>query len=182
MPTLRRGGKGNGKSVTVESVTRGKIIGGHGEGIVRDVDVTIGTRTRRMVQKEFHEPYAGDVNYRAPRNQFEIMHELIALNRKKKLGLNINPTIRLMENPEKGKKPFLVMTKLNIRKWSSLTVNQRIQFEKIRGQQIKILKENGYRTGGDSFFPILKDKKITAVISDFGNIRKLTKDELQPTQ
>jgi hypothetical protein len=149
---------------------------------VYNAEVTVGTKTRKMVQKEFHEPYAGDVNYRAPRNQFKIMHELIALNRKKKLGLNINPTIRLMENPKKGKKPFLVMTKLNVRKYSDLTADQKIQFRKISGQQRKILKDNGYRAGIDPFFPVLEKGKITAVIADFGNIRKLTKDELGSSQ
>ena len=175
MPTLRRGGKGKGRTVKVESFKVGEYLGGRGEGFVWDAKVTVKkgekTRTREMVLKQFSDELKID-NFRNPVGQLRTMHALRKLNTEKKLGLKINPTIRLTQNEERL---VLIMTKLNIRKEKNLTIRQDEQFSKDRIRQVKACKENGYRVGYDSFFAVVKNGKATAVIGDFGNIEKIKK-------
>ena len=178
MPVLHRGGKGKSQKVKVNRIKKDKLIGGEGEGLIWTVNVTVErdgkTRTRKMVQKHFYDIPARKSSYRNPAKQFKTMNELIALNREKKLGLKINPTIRLMKNHRR--KPYLIMTKLNIREMPTLTEKQRKQYHKSMFKQIKACREHGFRIGQDAFSPIVKNGRATAIITDFGTVNKVVKN------
>ena len=132
-----------------------------------------------MAEKEFYERdhFASDPHSKDPVGQFNIMNELIELNRNQNLGLRIIPTIRLLEQNGKYK---LIMTRLTIPK---LKKAQKEQFKTDWMRQVKVLRENGYECAKnavypDAFFPQIDKKtgKCFAIIGDFGAIQKIKSD------
>jgi len=173
MPVLH----GGRKPIRVKTIkkTNREPLGGQFEGQIFEVEVTIkkGKKTKKikLAEKRF---YPGKVplapQFLNPKNQFKIMQELSELNRRKKLGLRINPTIRLRE--KNSKKPSLVLSKLNEAK--NLTKKQKDKFVKDTEKQIRTCFENGFTITENAFLPVLDKKtgKVIAVISDFGIVEK----------
>ncbi len=143
-----------------------------GEGRVYDVRVAIGpaqgrTRTVNMVEKEFFPrvPEKHFSTFRNPVLQFHNVMELIELNRREKLGLRINETVRLRKRF--GRAPTLVMAKLE-------KARPNADFRRDLNRQEKILRTASWHFHGDMFLPV-RDKrtgKTVAVLADFGALRK----------
>lgn len=171
-------------------IKRGNRIGVGGEGNVYEVEVAIGNKKLKMVEKQFKRRRKNEFEiefplFRNPEIQFSTMNELMELNRtRRKAGkptLRIVKTIRLRRRF--GKRPTLVMTRLEPADMQTLSEAQAHQFFEDKSCQYKILTEEGFTTftdGMDVFIPIFdpKDKsprdkkKVIAVIADFGTIRK----------
>jgi len=99
------------------------------------------------------------------------MNALLKLNRERKLGLRIVPTIRLLE--VEGGKPRLVHTRLETS--TGPPAGKFTEFMRDMFGQIKILQQNGYTAGIDSFLSQIDKKtgKCIAVIFDFGSVESL---------
>jgi hypothetical protein len=190
MPLLKGGARHRHgvkpRGTRVRKIKRKKLIDvGTEAGVFEvEVEVRVGKRKKivKMVEKEFRNPIVPAsyelYPYGNPLMQFNIMNKLIKLNRSKKLGLRIIPTIRLRKI--KGKKPRLVLTLLkNVLKEVELTPKQKKEFERDALRQQLIGKKNGYYILEDVFFPVIDSKtgKCLAVIGDFGGIRRIGKNE-----
>lgn len=179
MPVLRRKGSGTGSKTDVKSIRRKGYLGGNVEGKVHKVRVTVKRKGKKreitLAEKRFYEKRdpADSINLKNPVRQFETMQELQRLNRRKKLGLRIVPTIRLRE--ETGKKPTLVLTKLTLLKKENLPETQESEFFRDASRQQEKSRENGYFLHGDCFEPMIDKEtgKVVAIIADFGNVRKM---------
>ncbi|MDO8428856.1 MAG: hypothetical protein Q7S92_06625 [Candidatus Diapherotrites archaeon] len=173
----------------VREIKRGKWIGSGNEGTIYESFVTLERngrqRTVRLAEKEFDlDPsrprsiLAHKSNWQRPLSQFNTMNRLIQLNRAKKLGLRIIPTIRLLKR--KGQKPTLVMTRLE----TDLEMNSRTRGTELdesiedQNRQLDILRREGYSAHLDAFIIQMNPKtgKGIAVIADFGNIKRLRKN------
>ncbi len=195
----RQGRKPRG--TRVKKIIVGKRIGFGTEGDINEIEVILEKRGRKtgelrrkkitMAQKEFlmgtlsqvrpplkiEEGWLARLRKKQPElgnpvTQFNAMHKLIRLNRAKKLGLRIVPTIRIVKR--KGKLPLLILTKLN---YPDLTQQQREQYWADLKRQCKILESSGYLPHDDFFIPHV-DKKTgncCAVITDFGNVHRIRK-------
>lgn len=182
----------------VESVTERKYLGGGNEGRVSEVEVEINGKKITMAQKEFTNEYrlplhlgGGKYKIGNPYEQFHKINELVELNRTKKLGLRITPTIRIIVDP-KTKEGRLVMTKHDVLKWhgflnwkeKDITTEQKKQEQEYgedMQRQSDIAMENGWGISRPSFFPTIDKKtgKCVAIIGDFGEIWKIPKKELE---
>lgn len=151
----------------------GRKLGEGQEGIVREANLTLTkngrTRTKQFVIKTFQSILPRKYSFRNPRKQFEVMQGLVELNKKKKLGIRIVPTIRLIKR--RIVKDQLLVTRLNI--LENLSQSQRKEYEDDLYRQRNIGLENGYKISIDSFKPVLgKDGKVNAILTDFGLVVK----------
>lgn len=163
----------------VKEIKRIRILGAGNEGTTYEVDVVLDRygkqRTVRMVEKQLKRaPY---LDFHPIRNfgaQFRIMNNLMTLNQKKRLGLRIVPTIRLLKGNKTRGLSSLITTKLNLLNPITLSTLERNQFDQDQVRQGVILNREGYMTGADSFFPQRdpKTNQVVAVIGDFGTIKK----------
>ncbi len=162
------------RGTRVRQIRPTKELGGGGEGDVFEAVVSIPYakkwwKTRKVVMavKRFKAPF------QKVRLQFKIMNEIIALNRKKKLGLRITPTIRIVKRFFRLR-PDLVLTKLSLAKYpgKGLTPKQNEEFLEDRSKQLVVLAHEGYHSSADAFFPQVDPKtgKGIAIIGDFGNV------------
>lgn len=169
-------------------VRKGLLAEGEIEGNLYDVEVEVlgkngRTRKVKMLEKEFLNrdlleyllgvdlPELSAIqNIRRPTTQFNTMVKLMRLNREKKLGLHILPTIRLRKR--KGHSPTLILTKLNPVVLNELQTRQ-VFADVLR--QGRILRIEGYSINlFDSFFAQIDSKgNGIAVIFDFGNVLKI---------
>ncbi|MBI5554028.1 MAG: hypothetical protein HY917_04805 [Candidatus Diapherotrites archaeon] len=167
------------KDSFIREVRRREETGLSLDGKVYNVDVIVRSpkgkeKTVRMAEKEFY-PKNSNVhsdfpNLFSPKKQFQAMQELKELNRGKKLGLRIRPTVRLLTR--NGKKT-LVMTRLNLPK--KLSEEQEKESKQDMQRQRIILKKEGYTAEEDTFFRAVDPKtgKGIAIIADFGSIFRL---------
>jgi hypothetical protein len=150
---------------------------------VREVEVVvrIGNRERRvrLVEKVFkpkigfsREAFARRNPFRDPVMQLKIMREISKLNREKRLGLHIVPTIRLRKR--RLRKPTLLVTRLERYHFlpGPLGEQRLKEFRQDIHRQQEVLALNNYFAAADAFVPVLNEKtaKVIAVIADFGNI------------
>ena len=160
----------------------GKQLGAAGqEGKVLEAEVVLKggkrSRTVRLAQKVFHEwemPNAfAKYSWRNPERQFAVMKKLSRLNRQKKAGLRIVPTIRILKG---GKMPSLLTTRLE-----TLQIKEVFHspfwndFKADAERQEKIAAGLGFTCSDDAFFPV-KDRKtgkVVAVLADFGQVEKI---------
>ncbi|MBI5228674.1 hypothetical protein HY991_01080 [Candidatus Micrarchaeota archaeon] len=177
MPVL----EGGRKPIRVKRIMQGQLLGWGAEGNVSEVKVKLAAREKQrelaLAEKEFnpnanvHEGYP----FWNPEYQFKAMRKLQALNREKKLGLRIVPTIRLRRR--EGAAPTLLTTRLPRVTMADLTREQMRQFMQDVRRQQKTIERVGFKADFDSFMPqIGKDGKAIAVLFDFGNVfdRSLT--------
>ena len=164
---------GGRKPVEVKLLNRKKFLDSGGEGYVYKVKVILrrGGRERKttLAEKEFHTLEETGHPFRNPTKQFEMMQGLLKLNREKKLGLRIIPTIRLLKG-----KGSLIITKLDVFNPYLLSPEQYSEFSKDVNRQLAILSSNDYYACSAAFHAIL-DKasgKVVAAITDFGSIKK----------
>lgn len=151
----------------------GRKLGKGEEGVVREANLTFTKngkiRTKEFVIKTFKGIRNRDYAFKNPRRQFSIMQDLSALNKQKKLGLRIVPTIRLIKRPLV--KDQLLVTRLNI--LEKLSESQRREYENDLYRQKNVAADNGYKILPDSFRPVMdKNGKIIAVLTDFGMVIK----------
>ena len=189
--------KGGRKTRSVESIKPLRMIGRGTEGDIYEVEVIIERRGKRKIlklaEKEFRythysplAPAVGD-----PVAQFNLMKKLQRINRERKLGLHILPTIRLRE--VKGEKPRLLITLL--KNTFSYSKKQGFQFELTdeelsripkaekeyvnlqKSREERILKDLGFETFPDMWVLDRDPKtgKVTAWIADFGQISEKKK-------
>ena len=175
--TVLFGGK---RPVVVDSIARGKRIGGNNEGNVFEVNVQVSRggkkHTLRLVEKEFHDkPFnPAELPYGDPQEQHKIMHEILKLNAKHNLGLHIAPTIRLKKI--EGKKPSLIMTRLENIETGFVPLDESKKISMQQRREKNILRDHGYSLGYD-VWTVTKDPKTgkhTAWIADFGNVRRIS--------
>lgn len=164
---------------TKAEVKRGGKIGKAGfEGTLYETTVEFEGANRRkrrriMVEKVFLPIGSNGPPLRRPITQFNTMVKLIKLNRAKKIGLRIIPTIRLLKR--KRQKPTLILTKLEVPE--NLTTIQQVEFKHDKLRQQKIMREIGYSSPNDAFVPQIdiETGKCYALIADFGVIARLSK-------
>jgi len=173
---LLRGGK---KPIMVEAIKRKKLLHGGTEGKVYEIEATIKKgekiRTITLAEKEFH----SDISIiSGQKRQFKIMQELLKLNREKKLGLRIVPTIRFRRRWWKS--PTLIITKLEEIPRPDFSPQQTREFSSDIERQKITGENNGYYLGEDAFIPVLDKKtgRAIAVITDFGEIKRFRKKKL----
>jgi hypothetical protein len=154
---------------------RGKVIDAGDEGRVHNSKVVLqkGFRKQvvRLVEKIFHSEYYTThppKTFRNPINQINNIRQLQRLNRKKKLGLNIVPTVRMrrLENGEYS----LLTTKLNVLKRYDLTATEQREYKQDENRQTKILYSHNWKISDDAFLPVRKKGKVIAMIGDFGKV------------
>ncbi|MFA5931508.1 MAG: hypothetical protein WC821_04325 [archaeon] len=123
---------GGRKNVRVTRISRGKILGGASEGLVRKVRVTLKRgkikKKLRLAEKAFYPlgtspAHYSQPNLRNPEGQYNTMRKIQELNRKLKLKLPILPTIRLLtlRNGEKRLVVTLLKNVLETRDWFGKT-------------------------------------------------------------
>tara|TARA_Y100000310_G_scaffold345795_1_gene470056 strand:+ start:2946 stop:3530 length:585 start_codon:yes stop_codon:yes gene_type:complete len=177
---LLRGGK---NPVWATEIRRGDYIGGQAEGSIHEVEVVLekGNRRRtvKLAEKEFVDErgvwHRGDKpNFANPTEQFETMQTLLKLNRERKLGLHIIPTIRLMGEGGYAK-PRLIITRLKGEvDHKSLNKAEYKAVDDQKRREKQILKQHGFVIHSDVWIHVRDPKtgKVTAWIVDFGNLRK----------
>ncbi len=176
-PIILKGGR---RPIEVAIIKRKRPLGGDAEGHVYEIKVVVkkGRKGRmlRLAEKEFYQKKGTMLeglfpSLRDPIRQFETMQGLLKLNREKKLGLRIIPTIRLRE--QEGKAPTLIITKLKEISWEKLSQRQKLEFKADQDRQVEIGKQNTYLIRNDAFVPVFEQNgKVIAVITDFGCIMK----------
>ncbi len=154
----------------------GKRTGGRSEGKVYAVEVVVKKHGRerkfRALEKVFYAPYwfPTERNLRNPLAQFKTMQELIAINRKKRLGLRITPTIRLVKR--KRGRPTFILTIFEGK--IDFLPEQWHRYKADMVRQAGILQALGYTVHPDIFKPNIDREtgEAIAVICDFGNLWK----------
>lgn len=174
---------GGRKARRVTSIRLGERLGGGFEGNVYSAEVEIrkGNKTRKKafaLKRFFGRGHAG--SFGNPQMQFELMQEIKKLNKEKKLGLRIIPTIRLKKvRPIKGSLEIpeheLILTKMDFVKLGEPIPHIKWIFvQRDVQRQREILSKEGYSISPDAFL-IAKTKngEFMPYIADFGNIIKL---------
>ena len=179
--------QGKGSIVYADEPEAGRFLGGRSEGNVygNTFNVRHGQREReiRLAEKVFYRKTPRNVMLRDPEKQFGLVRELIELNRKKKLGLRLPPTVRLLKREGK---PTLLLTWYRDRHGRELKAkhmlksNEKAQYLEDRDRQIEALKSQGYTVTNewdDKFEPFLDPKtgKYVALLLDFGGLAKKKK-------
>ncbi len=188
------GGKSRKGGTTVK-VKRERFLGGGAEGTVFESELAVSktgkegsTRERqiRLARKEFgrHGLIDWGGNFRKPKKQFELVKELMDLNKKKKLGLRLPKTLRLIEEGKtslaitfypKYKKTGL-RPRLGFWQWK-----EKKQFSEDKHRQIEILEREGITAlykWGDVFAPLIQPNgECIALLGDFGNLIKTEEKE-----
>jgi len=176
-----------GRKTVKAKVKRKKFLGKGFEGKVFEAEVTVKKkgkeRTVTLAEKKFKrtrykEKYARQKkkhpSFRDPKKHFATYQELKQLNQEKGLGLRLPRTVRLRKRLLR--KSTLVMSKIEIARFEDFKGRDLKNFIKDTKRQVEALKNYDYGIGPDSFFPVRgKNGKITAVIGDFGTIRKIKK-------
>ncbi len=191
---------GGKKPIKPFSFEKGKPLGFGAEGEVFSVRVRVERNGKKrgvtLAEKVFD---AGASkrrpelpNFGSAEKQFALMKTISTLNREKKLGLRILPTIRLRTNengakslvltkikhevraPEKlvGWPPFRVVNRVRFPKYEVTRAEETVIYKEIERMD-KILEKQGYATGEDTYL-IGRNVKSGAVevwIADFGKIR-----------
>jgi len=165
-----------GRKPVIAKIRAKKKLGQGFEGTAYEVEATAGKGERKrkisLVEKRFKSSlFRRDLgNLRNPEAQFRIMGEISGLNRQKKLGLHILPTIRLRKRWLR--KPALIITNLDGIPYKELEGKQILQFYADFVRQQEILFNEGYYACSDAFMPVLNKKtdKVEAYIFDFGSI------------
>jgi len=187
-----QGGKSRKGGTTVR-VGQERYLGGRAEGTVFESKITVSKigkdgstreRTATLARKEFNRrsfiEWGG--NFRKPKKQFVLVRELIDLNKKKKLGLRLPKTIRLIEEPGKislATTFYPKYEKTGLRKklrfWQ---LKEKRQFAEDVYRQIDILEREGYSAlkWNDVFKPLIQpNRECVAMILDFGSLIKTEK-------
>lgn len=129
--------------------------------------------------------------WRDPKRQFKFAEALVQLNKKKKLGLRLPGTIRLIDEGAlwfaKGiadQRYSIVSTYYPGAEWQQADYGRSIEFKTDRSKQQKIAEENGWYVPNDAFLEItdLKTKRRIAVIGDFRDILPLNRIPRQKSQ
>ncbi|MEM0360516.1 MAG: hypothetical protein QXK06_04240 [Candidatus Diapherotrites archaeon] len=170
-----------------EKVFLGRGVEGNVYGVRFSVKSRNGKRerSRGFAVKEFFAREVGDyyTNMRHPKPQFEIIRELIELNKKKRLGLRLPATVRLLRG--KNENPRLLLSwhkdgqSQGLRKTAELSEKEKAQFLEDMERQALILEREGYTANfwRDKFEPFFdsKEKKCVALLLDFGGLEKKKK-------
>ncbi|MEW6295559.1 MAG: hypothetical protein AB1467_04670 [Candidatus Diapherotrites archaeon] len=160
----------------IEGIERKKYLGSGVEGKVFEVEVAVKKakkiKKRVFAEKEFREGMQWYGHWLPPKKQWLLMKELLKLNRDKKLGLRIIPTIRPLKRKDKISSFFL--TKLDVIDFKGINSKKLTEFEEDMQRQIEIGSKKGYFISDDAFLPVFdkKTKKVIAIIGDFGQIRR----------
>ncbi len=179
--------KGNGKGTWVyaDDAEAGHYIGGGNESNVWGGRYTVkrGSREREieLAEKVFYEKHFRSKHFRNPEKQFVLIQGLAELNRKKRLGLRMPVTARILRKPRE--KPSLLFTwfrekyGLGLKHRSLLGPGEKKQFDADQARQVKALEQEGYTAINgwrDKFEPYLDPGtgNYTALLLDFGGIVK----------
>jgi len=171
--------KGSRRDLVVEGIRQGRLLGGNTEGSISTVHVTLRAgntrKTIELAEKTFKpkKNWPGLHHLRDPVAQFKTMSGLLELNRKKRLGLHILPTIRLREMGDGSHR--IILTKFTKFNPGTATERELEKAKKIRIRDADLLSRNGYVLGGDCF-SLIKDPttgKPRWFITDFGVVVKV---------
>ena len=128
-------------------------------------------KTLKLALKRFDQIYEHDHPWSNPFVQVRNFNSLKELNTKKKLGLNIIPTYRLIEAP--GKTPGIVATNLRILNWEFFKKvpekTRKEVLEKIKSQ-MDIVKGEGFDIAFDAFALVKVKDGFVPYIADFKSI------------
>ncbi|MFA5931405.1 MAG: hypothetical protein WC821_03770 [archaeon] len=128
-------------------------------------------KTLKLALKRFDQVYEHDHPWSNPFVQVRNFNSLKELNTKKKLGLNIIPTYRLIEAPTRT--PGIVATNLRILNWEFFKkVPEKVKKEvldKIK-EQMDIVKSEGFDIAFDAFALVKVKDDLVPYIADFRSV------------
>ncbi len=174
--------RGKGTWIYADDPEAGRFLGGRSEGNVYGGKYVVkrGSRERtvKLAEKVFYKKTPRNRMLRNPEKQFELVRELMELNRKKKLGLRLPPTVRLLKREGR---PTLLATWYRDRHGQELKAkhmlakDEKAQYAEDRDRQIEALKSEGYTVTNewdDKFEPYLDPRtgKYVALLLDFGGL------------
>ncbi|MFA5357565.1 MAG: hypothetical protein WC308_01440 [archaeon] len=158
------------------------------EGFVNEIEISIAkngrAKKRRFAEKTFFDRQLSHLG--KPVEKFRVIKALAKLNREKKLGLKIVPTIRLRfveKNDwriittilpiEESVQNAILRSKIFSRSELAPTVLKKMkEFTVDMERQQSVAQMNGYLIHNSAFVPVLRKgaKKVEAVIVDIGHI------------